>query len=145
MQAWRVLLLIVGLLLLASWLGWDVSRMTSSGTPIHVASPDPEGLVSDHGRVSHSSNEIHVSRLPPEGRHTLALIRQGGPYAHARDGTIFGNREGLLPGQARGYYREYTVPTPGVGNRGARRIVAGRDGDFWYSEDHYQSFTRIRE
>jgi ribonuclease T1 len=83
--------------------------------------------------------------LPPEGRQTLVLIKQGGPFPYRKDGTVFQNREGLLPAQPRGYYREYTVPTPGASNRGARRIVAGRGGDYWYTADHYRSFLRIRE
>jgi ribonuclease T1 len=89
--------------------------------------------------------EISLAQLPPEARRTLALIKQGGPFPYAKDGSTFGNREGLLPSQPRGYYREYTVPTPGASNRGARRIVAGRGGDYWYTADHYRSFGRIRE
>jgi len=88
---------------------------------------------------------IHVTQLPPEGRATLALIKRGGPFPYAQDGTVFQNREGRLPAQPRGYYREYTVPTPGARDRGARRIVAGRGGDYWYTADHYRSFKRIRE
>jgi len=93
--------------------------------------------------------EIAVDRLPPEARATLALIRAGGPFPYDKDGTVFGNREGLLPRQPRGYYREYTVRTPGSRDRGARRIVAGgepqRPADLWYTDDHYRSFRRIRE
>ena len=89
--------------------------------------------------------EIPVSELPREARQTLSLIRKGGPYPYAKDGAIFGNREGRLPRQKRGYYREYTVRTPGERTRGARRIVAGRAGDFWYTADHYATFRRIRE
>lgn len=89
------------------------------------------------------SETIQVGDLPPEGRQTLALIRQGGPFPYAKDGTVFRNREGLLPQQSRGYYREYTVPTPGATNRGARRIVAGQGGEFYYTADHYRSFRRI--
>lgn len=91
------------------------------------------------------ADTIHVSQLPPEARATLALIKQGGPFPYAKDGSTFHNREGLLPERPRGYYREYTVPTPGLTHRGARRIVAGREGDYWYTEDHYRSFRRIRE
>ena len=83
--------------------------------------------------------------LPPEARHTLELIRGGGPYPYERDGVIFGNRERMLPPRERGYYREYTVATPGVKHRGARRIVVGRGGELYYTEDHYRSFKRIRE
>ncbi|HEY5637085.1 MAG TPA: ribonuclease domain-containing protein [Burkholderiales bacterium] len=89
--------------------------------------------------------EISASQLSVEARETLARIRADGPHPYARDGVVFGNREGLLPLQARGYYREYTVRTPGRSDRGARRIVAGRGGEFYYTEDHYKSFRRIRE
>jgi ribonuclease T1 len=89
--------------------------------------------------------EIGVEHLPVEARETLALIKRGGPFPFARDGIPFGNREGLLPAQPRNYYREYTVPTPGVSHRGARRIIAGKRGDCWYTADHYRSFKRIRE
>lgn len=88
---------------------------------------------------------IDVSRLPPEARETLALIKQGGPFPYPRDGIIFNNFEKLLPQQARGYYREYTVKTPGRRDRGPRRIVAGKQAEYYYTEDHYQSFRRIRE
>ena len=83
--------------------------------------------------------------LPPEALHTLAMIRKGGPYPYRKDGTVFQNRERLLPAQARGYYREYTVPTPGARDRGARRIVSGGDPprEFWYTDDHYRSFRPI--
>ena len=88
---------------------------------------------------------VTASELPPEARRTLAAIRQGGPFEYDRDGVVFGNFERLLPPQERGYYREYTVPTPGVRHRGARRIVAGRGGELYYTDDHYRSFRRIRE
>jgi ribonuclease T1 len=88
---------------------------------------------------------IAVAELPREARATLALIRKGGPFPYARDGAVFGNREAILPHQKRGYYREYTVKTPGERTRGARRIVAGAGGDFYYTPDHYGSFMRIRE
>ena len=90
--------------------------------------------------------EIPVAQLPIEARATLSLIKQGGPFPYARDGIVFGNRERLLPAQARGYYREYTVPTPGSRNRGARRIIAGgRGAEYWYTADHYRSFKRVKE
>jgi ribonuclease T1 len=97
--------------------------------------------------------DIAVAALPREARTTLALIKAGGPFAYAKDGSVFGNREKLLPRQRRGYYREYTVRTPGARSRGARRIVAGagaagdvrNSGEYYYSDDHYNSFRRIRE
>jgi len=91
------------------------------------------------------SGDLPVAALPPEASATLALIRAGGPFPYPRDGAVFGNREGHLPKRSRGYYREYTVPTPGARDRGARRIVAGRSGERYYSEDHYRSFQRIIE
>lgn len=89
--------------------------------------------------------EVALAALPPEAAATLKLIRQGGPFPHRKDGTVFGNRERLLPLRARGYYREYTVPTPGSRDRGARRIVAGAGGEYYFTGDHYRSFRRIRE
>ena len=89
--------------------------------------------------------EIRAADLPREARATLALIRKGGPYPYARDGVVFGNREAILPRQKRGYYREYTVKTPGERTRGARRIVAGPPGEYYYTEDHYNTFSRIVE
>lgn len=88
---------------------------------------------------------IAAADLPREARDTLALIRKGGPFPYAKDGTVFGNREGRLPARKRGYYREYTVRTPGERTRGARRIVAGPPGEYWYTDDHYATFRRIRE
>ncbi len=95
------------------------------------------------------SGEIAYADLPPEARETLAAIRSGGPFRYEKDGSVFFNREGLLPQRKRGYYTEYTVRTPGARDRGARRIVAGGDprvsGEYYYTADHYQSFRRIRE
>ncbi|MQY50661.1 hypothetical protein GHK24_02560 [Rhodocyclus tenuis] len=95
---------------------------------------------------------VAVADLPPEARETLRLIRRGGPFPFVRkDGSVFGNFEHRLPAQARGYYREFTVPTPGARDRGARRIIAGGEpqaapgGEFYYSDDHYRTFRRIRE
>jgi ribonuclease T1 len=90
-------------------------------------------------------SDIALAALPREAQATLALIKAGGPFAYAKDSTAFGNRERRLPPRSRGYYREYTVPTPGARDRGARRIVAGASGDYYYSDDHYNSFRRIRE
>jgi ribonuclease T1 len=91
------------------------------------------------------SSEIALEKLPPEARHTVAVIKAGGPFPYQRDGSVFYNREGLLPKRSRGYYREYTVKTPGAKDRGARRIVAGQGGEFYYTDDHYRSFRRIIE
>ncbi|HWI36214.1 MAG TPA: ribonuclease domain-containing protein [Burkholderiales bacterium] len=91
------------------------------------------------------SGDVRVGELPPEARATLALIQKGGPFPHARDGVVFSNREGQLPKRRRGYYHEYTVPTPGARDRGARRIVVGERGEIYYTNDHYRSFRRVVE
>jgi ribonuclease T1 len=88
--------------------------------------------------------EVAADALPAEARATLRLIDRGGPFPYDRDGVEFRNFEKRLPLKPRGYYREYTVRTPGVKHRGARRIVAGAAGELYYTEDHYQSFRRIR-
>jgi len=83
--------------------------------------------------------------LPPEARDTLALIARGGPFPHSQDGVVFGNYEGLLPKEPRGYYHEYTVETPGAHNRGTRRIITGGTppAAYYYTDDHYRSFRRF--
>jgi ribonuclease T1 len=89
---------------------------------------------------------VDVAVLPPEAGETLELIRAGGPFPYPRnDNQVFLNREGLLPRQSRGYYREFTVETPGSDDRGARRIVTGAQGERYWTDDHYGSFARIRE
>ena len=92
-----------------------------------------------------TSEGLEISQLPTEARRTLELIRNGGPFLYGRDGITFANRERLLPVRDYGYYREYTVKTPGASDRGARRIIAGRNGEYFYTDDHYRSFKRIRE
>lgn len=92
---------------------------------------------------------IRVAELPRQGQETYERIRQGGPFPFEKDGTVFGNRERLLPAARRGYYREYTVITPGSRDRGARRIVCGgppkAPHDCYYTADHYGSFRKIVE
>lgn len=89
--------------------------------------------------------EVRESALPAEGRRVLELIRAGGPYRYSQDDQTFGNFERILPRRDRGYYREYTVPTPGESDRGARRIVAGAGGEKYYTDDHYETFKFIAE
>jgi ribonuclease T1 len=81
--------------------------------------------------------------LPVFAQGTLAIIDQGGPYPFDRDGVTFENREGILPDEQRGYYAEYTVPEPGSTDRGPLRIVTGDGGEYYWTEDHYESFERI--
>lgn len=105
-------------------------------------------LVQARGPVAaDAATTVAVAELPRQAVETYHLIHQGGPFPYEKDGTVFGNRERLLPANKRGYYREYTVPTPGARNRGARRIVCGgapRTPDAcYYTADHYASFRRI--
>ena len=86
---------------------------------------------------------VQESKLPAEARQTLELIQRGGPFPYAKDGAVFGNFERLLPAHQRGYYHEYTVPTPGSRDRGARRIVTGQGGEIYYTDDHYDSFRAV--
>lgn len=90
-----------------------------------------------------STPSVAVKQLPKEAQETLALIRRGGPFPYRRDGIEFQNREGRLPRRERGYYHEYTVPTPGAQDRGARRIIKGQPQEYYYTGDHYRSFQRI--
>jgi len=103
------------------------------------------GLALLCGSVLAFSSDVRLGELPAEARQTLALIKADGPFRYARDGAVFGNRESQLPRRERGYYREYTVKTPGARGRGARRIVAGSGGEFYYTDDHYRTFRRIIE
>jgi ribonuclease T1 len=104
-------------------------------------------------RTPAALGEVSAAALPREAQATLAAIKAGGPFAYAKDGSVFGNREKILPSRRRGYYREYTVLTPGARDRGARRIIAGAGapddvrtpGEYYYTDDHYNSFRRIRE
>lgn len=97
------------------------------------------------GLAAADGNVVAAADLPPQARETLSLIAAGGPFPYSRDGIVFGNYEKRLPLRNRGYYREYTVPTPGTKGRGARRIIAGESGERYYTDDHYRSFRRIRE
>jgi len=94
------------------------------------------------------SDPVTLSGLPPQAQQTWRLIDSGGPFPYAKDGVVFGNYEKRLERRPRGYYHEYTVPTPGARNRGARRIICGGDQPTepdacFYTEDHYNSFHRI--
>ncbi len=111
--------------------------------------PFYEGFANPATRSNQPAAERMVISGPhannPQLEHTLRLIRQGGPFPHRQDGTTFQNREGRLPRAASGYYREYTVSTPGASNRGARRVVTGGQPPdvYYYTEDHYHSFIRL--
>jgi ribonuclease T1 len=98
-----------------------------------------------HEREGIRADEIKVADLPLEAQHMLSLIKIGGPFPYAKDGAVFGNRERMLPPKTHDYYHEYTVKTPGARDRGARRIISGGTREYYYTDDHYRSFKRIRE
>lgn len=125
-----------------TWMRWWLPLLVSLAMGLaHARAPQP------------TADEVSAHTLPREAQETLALIKRGGPFPYARDGTVFGNYERRLPVRPRGYYREYTVPTPGARDRGARRIVAGAGtvadvrsaNEYYYTADHYRSFKRIVE
>ena len=131
-QRYRWLLLLVAAAMLVVWLvgGGGQGDPEPAGTGIDATSGLPV---------------VRLADLPPEAERTVELIEAGGPFPEPEhDGGTFGNREELLPDQPMGYYREYTVPTPGLDHRGARRIVAGEDDELYWTADHYSSFARIR-
>ncbi|MGI5337154.1 ribonuclease domain-containing protein [Streptomyces sp. CA-181903] len=94
-------------------------------------------------RLGQGHEDRHPGQTSPEARRTLELIAKGGPFPYPKDGTVFGNYENRLPKQQRGYYHEYTVPTPDARNRGARRIVTGGHSERYYTGDHYKSFEAV--
>ena len=112
----------------------------AAGTPVQA-----RGLMDGTG----AADTVQVTELPRQGRETYELIRLGGPFPYRKDGSVFGSRERLLPMHKRGYYREYTVKTPGSRDRGARRIVCGgpprTPHACYYTADHYASFRMIVE
>ena len=117
--------------------GQDTATRVQTAPTTHAARDPQSGLPF-----------VAAADLPREARRTLTLIRAGGPFPYAKDGSTFGNREGILPRRNRGYYREYTVPTPGEDDRGARRVVCGGRArsvaECYYTGDHYSSFRRIQ-
>lgn len=114
----------------------------------HTNQPKPVVSPADAGRLAPAQpttdlRTMTVAMLPKQGIDTLRLIADGGPYPYAKDGSTFSNREGLLPAHPSGWYREFTVDTPGSDDRGARRIIAGKDGARFYTSDHYSSFREV--
>jgi ribonuclease T1 len=106
----------------------------------HDPSPAPSGSVSAAAR----GRAVALSTLPPQVSATVRLVRSRGPYPFPRnDGVVFHNFEHVLPREPDGWYHEYTVPTPGSDDRGARRLITGRDGAFFYTDDHYETFHRV--
>lgn len=133
----------VALAALVLW-AWQ-KHAAAPGTPGAVDAPAIATPAGRDGDASPGSDARWPAFLPPEARDTLASIEAGGPFEHRQDGAVFQNRERRLPQQPRGYYHEYTVETPGSGDRGARRIVSGGTPpvEYFYTDDHYRNFRRF--
>ena len=143
-----VALVVLGLVLLAVALSRTGAADDGAAGPpgaLPTATGSSIAVPSGHGTPDSGLPRIAESALPDEADTTLALIRAGGPFPYDEDGGKFGNRERELPPRPSAYYREYTVETPGEGDRGPRRIVAGADGDLYWTTDHYASFRQIEE
>ena len=129
---------LTGVLVATFWAGM-------AGSPDAMAREAAGGGV--RAMADGQTRSVALAELPEQGRQTYQTILEGGPFRYDKDGAVFGNRERLLPREQRGYYREYTVPTPGVRHRGARRIICGgrptKPDACWYTADHYASFRKI--
>ena len=119
--------------------GTGTGAGTGTGTGSSAPTPAPVAPASPTTDLP----TVTFDELPPQAATTLALIGNGGPYPYPKDGVTFQNRERILPAQKTGFYQEYTVTTPGSSDRGARRIITGRDGSRFYTDDHYASFHEV--
>ena len=136
-----VIAMVVVALVLRS--GSGAKKSTSSKPAGTTTTSRKSSLTTKKPSNSSSTSEVTAAELPPEARHTLDLIGSNGPFPYSRDGVVFSNFDGLLPKQKSGYYHEFTVVTPGSKDRGARRIIAGKNGERYYTGDHYASFQLV--
>lgn len=119
-------------------------RNAATRTAIARSTPKPKATATPRPQQGVSGlPTIRYDSLPKQAKQTIALIDEGGPFPFNADGTVFQNRERILPRKSSGYYREYTVITPGSDDRGARRIIAGAEGELYYTDDHYDSFREV--
>ncbi len=127
------------------WTGRAIAILLAMVTLVTVLTMGGGTPVEARTAATTSLPVIAYNRLPAEAQQTIVLIQKGGPFPYPqKDGTVFGNFERRLPKAARGYYREYTVPTPGVRHRGARRIITGSPQEYYYTGDHYKSFALVQ-
>ena len=133
---------LIAFIIAAAFLWRPASEPAPGPLPVPASASAPS-LASDTGNPTAEASARRA--LPPGVADVIDRIRQGGPFPYRQDGTVFGNREGRLPPAARGYYHEYTVPTPGASDRGARRLVTGGTPPvtWYYTDDHYRSFRRL--
>jgi ribonuclease T1 len=132
----RALLIAAGIVIVALLAALGLDRCAS-------VTPTPSASRALAPTPSSGLPTMTVATLPAPARSVLAVIDNGGPFRYRQDDTVFGNFEGLLPKRPSGYYREYTVVTPGSSDRGERRLVVGRNGDVYYTSDHYESFRQV--
>ncbi|WHT20880.1 ribonuclease domain-containing protein [Crossiella sp. CA-258035] len=141
----RITLALAGLiaLVLVGWLGRDLLGGNSAAPP---SSSTGAAVSTSAGKATRAGGDVTeaLSKLPAEAAKTWKLIQSNGPFPYPdRDGVEFQNREKRLPAQGKGYYREYTVPTPGERTRGARRLVTGSGKELYYTGDHYETFVKV--
>lgn len=135
----RTLLLSASVVIIALLAALVLVRCSTAPVPTSPAEP----RVGASSTPSSGLPTVKITDLPPEAIEMLATIDRGGPFRYAQDGAVFVNNEGLLPKQPRGYYHEYTVVTPGLRDRGSRRLIVGGLGDVYYTDDHYGSFRQV--
>ena len=139
--------LLLTIALLLAWQFWPAPGTSPNAAPSasSTTAPGTTPAAPPLARTAADPTSALPDFLPAEAPRTIAMIQRGGPFPHRQDGSVFDNREGHLPRQPRGWYREYTVETPGLGHRGARRIVTGGQPprDWYYTDDHYDSFRRF--
>lgn len=148
MAALLLAALIVGVYLAGNGGGTDAptapaTQATATAAASSTGRTTPTARAGTSATGTSGLRTVRRSELPAEAQATLALIAKGGPFPYDRDGVVFENREGILPKKAAGYYHEYTVETPGSDDRGARRIVTGKSGELFYTDDHYVSFREV--
>ena len=141
--------LLLAIVVIGGWMAWPRQQAVTAPdghevvhSPPPIAAPERQPEEAAPARPNVQDSAALPAFLPPEARDTIALVQRDGPFPHRQDGGVFGNREGRLPRKPRGWYREYTVETPGLRHRGARRIVTGGDPprEWYYTDDHYDSF-----
>ncbi len=133
----RISAALIGLLMLVAG-GWLGQRVLTDLPGAGPANADRLAVASATGLPARP-----LSQLPPQATEVWHLIQQGGPFRYRQDGVVFGNREGHLPPRQSGFYHEYTVPTPGAHDRGARRLITGGAAELYYTGDHYVSFVVV--
>ena len=135
---------LLAIALVVAWKLWPANGEAPAAAHLPTTGPAPVATPSPSGMREAASPAL-PDFLPAQAHRTVDLIRRGGPFPHRQDGSVFGNREGHLPRQPRGWYRESTVDTPGLDHRGARRIVTGGQPprEWYYTDDHYDSFRRF--